>query len=106
MCRQSSTRVDRRPRVGMRPDGISDVEWDLLDGRGQRGSATAGAAADALEGTRGWARTTVKTLLDRMVEKGLVTERRVGRSVEYRAALAPDAARRAAWRRFVDAAFG
>jgi predicted transcriptional regulator len=48
----------------------------------------------------------VKTLLDRMVDKGLVNARQVGSVWEYSAALPRQKARRWAWRRFVDVAFG
>ena len=85
---------------------ISDAEWDLLDALWGLDSATASDVVEALKPRRGWARTTVKTLLDRMVKKGLVEARRVGPVVEYRPALAPDEARLTAWRRFVWAAFG
>ena len=59
----------------------------------------------ALSEKRGWAYSTVKTLLDRMVAKGLVSSRRVGNVYEYRAAIAPHDARRGAWRRFLESAF-
>jgi len=85
---------------------ISDAEWDLLDALWERETATAREVADALRERRGWARTTVKTLLERMVAKGLVEGRRVGPVVEYRAAVKPAEARRTAWKRFVGAAFG
>ena len=89
-----------------REAAISDAEWDLLDALWERETATATEVAATLKDRRGWARTTVKTLLERMVEKGLVAGRRVGHVVEYRAAVKPAEARRTAWRRFVGAAFG
>jgi BlaI family penicillinase repressor len=92
--------------MGEREAAISDAEWDLLDALWEHDAATAREVADALRERRGWARTTVKTLLERMVAKGLVEGRRVGPVVEYRAAVKPAEARRTAWRRFVDAAFG
>ena len=85
---------------------ISEGEWDLLQVLWDEERATAREVTRALAATRGWARTTVKTLLDRMVDKGLVGARRVGNVVEYRAAVRPEEARRSAWRRFVGAAFG
>ena len=61
-------------------------------------------AAD-MQATRGWARTTVQTMLDRMTVKGLVTMRRVGNVKEFEPALKLAEARRSAWRRFVEHAF-
>ena len=85
---------------------ISDGEWDILEALWQARRATASEVAEALADSRGWARTTAKTLLGRMVDKGLVRARRVGNMWEYRAALRPQEARRRAWRRFVEATFG
>ncbi len=84
---------------------INDTEWDLLGVLWQRERATAREVAEALEERRGWAYSTVKTMLDRMLEKGLVSARRVGNVWEYSAAIARAAARRSAWRRFVDTVF-
>jgi len=55
---------------------------------------------------RGWAYSTVKTLLDRMVDKGLVGGRQIGNVWEYTASMPRNKAQRRAWRRFVDVAFG
>ena len=85
---------------------ISDGEWDLLEALWELGTGSSSDVGRALEGKRDWARTTVKTMLDRMAAKGLVTTRRVGNVVEYAAAVVPEEARRTAWRRFVDSAFG
>src|SRR5262245_24231791 len=48
-----------------------------------RTRATAGALQADLQGTQGWAYSTVKTMLDRLVEKGYVKSRRVGNVYEY-----------------------
>jgi len=56
---------------------VMEVVWD-------RGEVTAREARDALE--RDVARNTVRTLLERMEEKGWVTHREVGRAYVYRAA--------------------
>lgn len=88
------------------PDTIPATEWDLLEALWDAERATAREVAEALEDTRGWAYSTVKTLLDRMVKKGLVNGRRVGNVWEYSAAVPRLDAQRGAWRRFVDTAFG
>lgn len=92
--------------MGRDERAITDAEWDLLDALWRLERATARELAEELDAERGWARSTVKTMLDRMVEKGLVRMRAVGNVHEFRPALEPDDARRSAWRRFVDAAFG
>lgn len=84
---------------------ILDTEWDLLEALWSRERGTAREVADALEARRGWAYSTVKTMLDRMVDKGLIAARRVGNVWEYSPALSRVEARRGAWQRFVDTAF-
>jgi predicted transcriptional regulator len=81
---------------------INDTEWDVLGVLWQRERATAREVAEALEERRGWAYSTVKTMLDRMLDKGLVAARRVGNVWEYSPAVVRAEARRSAWRRFVD----
>ena len=85
---------------------ITDAEWDLLEALWRLEQGTARDLAEELESERGWARSTVKTMLDRMVEKGLVSMRAVGNVHEFSPVVKPDEARRSAWRRFVGAAFG
>lgn len=87
-------------------DAILDTEWDILEVLWTEERTTAREVGEALASTRGWAYSTVKTMLDRMVDKGLVAARRVGNVWEYSPALAPDVARRGAFQRFIDRAFG
>lgn len=85
---------------------ISDGEWDLLEALWERGHATAREVAESVKGTRGWAYSTVKTMLDRMVEKGHIRARQVGNVWEYTPVVQPRDARRGAWMKFVASAFG
>ncbi len=61
---------------------------------------------EALAKKRGWAVSTTKTMLDRMVQKELVTGRQVGHVWEYTPAVKPVEARRSAWAELVGKAFG
>jgi BlaI family penicillinase repressor len=88
------------------PPDILETEWDILDALWTAERATAREVAQALLRKRGWAYSTVKTLLDRMVEKRLVSARQVGNVWEYTAAVPRQKAQRWAWRRLVDVAFG
>lgn len=85
---------------------INDTEWDLLDVLWKAERATAREVSEALAKKRGWAVSTTKTLLDRMIPKGLVTARQVGNVWEYSPALRRVDARRSAWAEFVQKAFG
>jgi predicted transcriptional regulator len=63
---------------------LSGAEREVMEIVWDRGEVTAREARDAL--TRELARNTVRTLLERMEEKGWVTHREVGRTYVYRAA--------------------
>lgn len=83
-----------------------DTEWDLLEALWATERATAREVSEVLAEKRGWAVSTTKTLLDRMVTKGLVSARQVGNVWEYTPALRRVDARRSAWADFVGKAFG
>jgi BlaI family transcriptional regulator, penicillinase repressor len=85
---------------------ILETEWDLLDALWELERATARQVTEALQQRRNWAYSTVKTMLDRMVDKQLVQARQVGNVWEYTPAMPRNRAQRWAWRRFVDVAFG
>jgi BlaI family transcriptional regulator, penicillinase repressor len=85
---------------------IHATEWDVLDALWARERGTAREIAETLANKRGWAVSTVKTLLDRMVQKGLVNARQVGNVWEYTPAVPREDARRSAWAEFVRKAFG
>ena len=89
-----------------RATAIHGTEWDLLEVLWSAGRGTAREVAEHLQGKRGWAYSTVKTLLDRMVTKGLVHARQVGNVWEYTPAVKRLEARRSAWVDFVHKAFG
>jgi BlaI family penicillinase repressor len=93
------------PRKPPAPE-ILETEWDILDVLWAAERATAREVTERLEARRGWAYSTVKTLLDRMVDKQLVVSRQVGNVWEYTPGLPRQKAQRAAWRRLVDVAFG
>lgn len=95
-----------RPPRPAPPAAITDGEWDLLVALWSLGHATARQVAATVKPARGWAYSTVKTMLDRMVEKGLVRARQVGNVWEFSPAVEQREARRSAWRRFVASAFG
>jgi BlaI family transcriptional regulator, penicillinase repressor len=85
---------------------IHNTEWDLLEVLWEKERATAREVSEALAKKRGWAVSTVKTLLDRMVKKGLLSARQVGNVWEYTPAVRPIDARRSAWAELVGKAFG
>lgn len=62
---------------------LTEREWELMDALWAAGQATATEIQQRMQSSRGWAYSTVKTMLDRLVELGYVKSRRVGNVYEY-----------------------
>ncbi len=62
---------------------LTKLEWVLMDSLWEAKLATASDLQKRLETTQGWAYSTVKTMLDRLVDMGCVKSRRVGNVYEY-----------------------
>lgn len=82
---------------------LTDAEWKVMRCLWEESPATARDVATRLD--TGWAYTTVKTFLDRLVEKGAVRARKRGATLAYAPVLARAAARRAAVRALAAKAF-
>lgn len=80
---------------------LSKGEWSLMERLWERGHGTATDLQKLLADQQGWAYSTVKTMLDRLVEKGLVNARRVGNVYEY----SPRLRRQSAVGRVIDDVF-
>ena len=65
------------------PAELSKAEWVVMEGLWARRRGTATDLQKGLEEKQGWAYSTVKTMLDRLVDKGFVKARRVGNVYEY-----------------------
>ena len=79
-------------------DELTKLEWVLMDALWERQQATATDLQKQLQSSQGWAYSTVKTMLDRLVEMGYAKARRVGNVYEY----SPKIKRPTAIRRVVD----
>jgi BlaI family transcriptional regulator, penicillinase repressor len=62
---------------------LTRLEWMLMDALWERGQATATDMQQLFADSQGWAYSTVKTMLDRLVELNYVKARRVGNVYEY-----------------------
>ena len=62
---------------------LSKAEWSVMEALWECSRGTASELQKRLEHQQGWAYSTVKTMLDRLVEKGFVKSRRVGNVYEY-----------------------
>ncbi|MCA9314487.1 MAG: BlaI/MecI/CopY family transcriptional regulator [Planctomycetota bacterium] len=73
---------------------LTDAEWKVMDVVWDRGPVAVRDVHGALEASTRWAYTTVKTLLDRLVDKGVVEASAEGRRWLYVAVLRRDDAQR------------
>ncbi len=64
---------------------LTDVQMSILRHLWSRGEATVAEIWEALHAERGWAQTTVATLLTRLERRGVVTHRADNRVYVYRA---------------------
>ena len=66
---------------------LFDSEWAILQAVWEHEPCAAPTVQEALQEEKGWAYTTVKTLMDRMVKKGLLQTERIRNLYLYRAAI-------------------
>jgi BlaI family transcriptional regulator, penicillinase repressor len=66
---------------------LFEGEWAILQVVWQHEPCAAPAVQEALRESKGWAYTTVKTMMDRMVRKGFLTTERVRNLYLYRSAI-------------------
>ena len=84
---------------------LTDSEWAILEVVWARGRCTAPDVQEAVAADRGWAYTTVKTMMDRMVGKGLLEVEKVRNLHFYGAAVSGKEARQGEIRRTLRRAF-
>src|SRR5262245_15131617 len=84
---------------------LSDAEWTVMSAIWERSPASARDVLEAAGPATGWAYTTVKTILDRLVEKQALKTRRRANVILYEPRVTRVAARAAAVRSLVDRAF-
>jgi BlaI family penicillinase repressor len=84
---------------------LTDVEWAIMEAVWQREPCAAGTVQEALQETRGWAYSTVKTTMDRMVAKGLLATHSIRNLQMFTSLVSRDDAKRIELRRFLSRAF-
>jgi predicted transcriptional regulator len=84
---------------------LFEGEWAILQVVWEREPCAAPTVQEVLQESKGWAYATVKTLMDRMVRKGLLTTERVRNLYLYRAAITRAQAQRTELLRAAQRAF-
>ena len=69
---------------------LSELQLDVMRVLWQHGETGTTEVVEALERSRGLAHTTVATLLSRLEKRGVVSSRRVGRQLQYKARITVD----------------
>lgn len=87
------------------PIKLSDAEWTVMNAVWERFPASARDLVERLERETQWAYTTVKTLLQRLVDKGALSVRMRANQGLYEPLITREQARRSALRSLVDKAF-
>jgi BlaI family penicillinase repressor len=84
---------------------LFESEWAILQVVWEHEPCAAPAVQEVLREDKGWAYTTVKTIMDRMVRKGLLQTERVRNLYLYRAAITRQQAQQSEIRRTIKRAF-
>jgi len=84
---------------------LSDMEWEVVKPLWEKGSLAARDIYQLVPRERGWAYKTVKTMLARLVKKGVLTYTQVGNSYLYEAAYSRDEMTRVATGSFIQRVF-
>jgi BlaI family transcriptional regulator, penicillinase repressor len=85
---------------------FSEAEWRLMTALWVKSPASARDVHDAVAPDTGWAYTTVKTMLDRLVEKGALGVETPRHAASYTPLVSQKDGRRSAVRTLLDQAFG
>ena len=84
---------------------LTDSEWRLMNAAWANPPVSARDVLECVEGETGWAYTTVKTMLARLVDKGALSVRKRANTSLYTPIVSRDQARRSAVRSLLDNAF-
>jgi BlaI family penicillinase repressor len=85
---------------------LTEAEWDIIRVVWEHEPCAAPAVQEELAARKKWTYSTVKTLMDRMVAKGLLTTQRLRNLILYRSAISQADARRTELMRTMQRAFG
>lgn len=87
-------------------DRISEAEQVVMEALWDEAPLTAAEVAERIPATRGWRITTVKTMLARLLAKGVLTHEEVGRRFLYRPIVSRDDYAAQESTRLIDRLFG
>jgi BlaI family penicillinase repressor len=90
---------------GVKVMKLTKAEWQIMNALWQDNPATARELMDRLPSRISWAYTTIKTMLNRLVDKKVVTEQKNGNTSFYKPLVSQRKARSSAFKSLLDQAF-
>jgi BlaI family penicillinase repressor len=84
---------------------LTEGEWAIIKAVWDNEPCAAPTVQEQLQRRKGWTYSTVKTMMDRMVTKGLLTTERIRNLILYRSAITKKQARKSEIMRVVKRAF-
>jgi BlaI family penicillinase repressor len=97
--------VAKKKRVDKPSVELTEAEWAVMRAVWKDQPCAVGTVQEALAASRGWAYSTVKTTMDRMVRKGLLETRTIRNLHLYSATVDEVEAKRGEFRRMLKRAF-
>ncbi len=85
---------------------LTEGEWAIIQAVWDNEPCAAPTVQEVLEADKKWSYSTVKTMMDRMVTKGLLTTERIRNLILYRSAITRRQAQKGEIRRTLKRAFG
>jgi BlaI family penicillinase repressor len=85
---------------------ISEAEWEVMNIAWERAPVPAGEVVELLEEKKGWRESTTRTLIDRLVKKGMLRTERDGKRYLYRPRLTKQECVQKESRSFLERVFG
>ncbi len=101
----STAKKQQRAGPGDSPVELTEVEWEIMKVVWARQPCAAGTVQEELARTRNRAYSTVKTLMDRMVEKGFLRIEKIRNLQLFTACVSEVEARRGEFRKMLKRAF-
>jgi BlaI family transcriptional regulator, penicillinase repressor len=102
MSKPKNAGKGRRAKV---PEELTEAEWAIMKVVWEQESCTAGTVQESLTETRAWAYSTVKTTMDRMVDKGFLAVEKIRNLQLFRSRISEVDAKRAELRKTLKRAF-
>ncbi|MDI6449282.1 BlaI/MecI/CopY family transcriptional regulator [Anaerobaca lacustris] len=92
--------------MATRKHELTEAEWEIIQVVWEHEPCAAPTVQEALQARKKWTYSTVKTLMDRMVAKGLLSTERIRNLILYRSAVTQKQARKGEVAKTLTRAFG